>query len=201
MKILIIVVISYLIGSIPVGYIVARYLKGVDIRDYGSGNIGATNVFRIMGAKAGLIVLIGDVLKGVLAVLIAKNFGPVPVVTLLASLAVLSGHSWSIFLSFRGGKAIATGYGVLLTIAPLPGFLAVIVWAITVFATGYVSLGSLLGTTSAFLFMLAFRLRWEYVLTAFLLVLLAVYRHKDNIKRLLNGTENRFKIRSRRNLR
>jgi len=199
LKILIIIVVSYLIGSIPVGYIVARYLKGIDIREYGSGNIGATNVFRIMGAKPSLIVLIGDVLKGVLAVLIAKNFGPVH--TLLASLAVLSGHSWSVFLCFKGGKAIATGYGVLLSIAPVPALLAVAVWAITVFTTGYVSLGSLLGTASAPLFMLIFGVRWEYVLTALLLLFIAVYRHRDNIKRLLNGTENRFKIRSRRNLR
>lgn len=199
MKIFFTIVFSYLIGSIPVGYIVARYLKGIDIREYGSGNIGATNVFRIMGAKAGLTVLIGDVLKGIMAVLIAKNFGSVYV--LLASLAVLSGHSWSIFLRFKGGKAIATGYGVLLSIAPVPGLLAVIVWAVTVYMTGYVSLGSLLGTASAPVLMLLFGVRWEYALIGLLLFLIALYRHKDNIERLLNGTENRFKIRSRRNLR
>ncbi|HZK18991.1 MAG TPA: glycerol-3-phosphate 1-O-acyltransferase PlsY [Clostridia bacterium] len=201
MKSVLVIVASYIIGSIPIGYLVATYLKGIDISKYGSGNIGATNIWRTLGPVAGTGVFAGDVLKGVVAVTLAKPISPEIVV--LAAFAVLAGHSWSVFLGFKGGKAIATGFGVILSIAVIPALIAIPIWGGIVAITGYVSLGSIIAAVSVPIMMIFLKSPWQYVLTALVLVAIALYRHKDNIKRLLNGTENRFNTPfvKRRNLR
>ncbi len=186
MLILVIVLISYLLGSVPVGFIVGK-TKGIDIRKHGSGNIGTTNAFRVMG-KAGIIVLAGDVAKGILAVLLGKYFGG-PVVGLISGLAAMAGHNWSIFLKFNGGRGVATAAGVLIALAPPVMVLALSIWGITVFITRYVSLGSILGAGSVPILLWAFDKHWSYIIFGVVVAVLIIYRHCPNLKRLLDGTE------------
>lgn len=186
MLILVIVLISYLLGSVPVGFIVGK-TKGIDIRKHGSGNIGTTNAFRVMG-KAGIIVLAGDVAKGILAVLLGKYFGG-PVVGLISGLAAMAGHNWSIFLKFNGGRGVATAAGVLIALAPPVMVLALSIWGITVFITRYVSLGSILGAGPVPILLWAFDKHWSYIIFGVVVAVLIIYRHCPNLKRLLDGTE------------
>lgn len=180
--------VSYLLGSIPVGYVVGRWVKGIDIRRYGSGNVGATNAFRTMGTGPGLAVLLGDAAKGLLAVLLGKAVGGPPL-AILSGLAVMAGHSWSAFLRFQGGRGVATGAGALVAMAPKVVLTAFIIWTLTVLLSRYVSLGSILAAASLPLLMLYFREPWYYVLFGFLAAALVIYRHRPNIRRLLAGTE------------
>ncbi|WP_174520476.1 glycerol-3-phosphate 1-O-acyltransferase PlsY [Desulfolucanica intricata] len=188
MPTLIAIIISYLIGSIPFGYLVGRLWKGIDIRELGSGNIGTTNVWRNLGPVAGIISLLGDAGKGALAVLIAKQLGG-PSTVLLASLAVLAGHSYPVFLKFKGGKIVATGLGVLLSIAPLVALIAAIVWLLFVGISRYVSLGSIAAAVCVPVSMLILVDKWQVILFGFIISFFAIYKHRDNIKRLLAGTE------------
>lgn len=181
------VVASYLIGSIPVGYLVARSM-GVDIRQHGSGNIGTTNVWRTLGKVAGIIVLLGDVGKGVLSVLIGRQYGAEGT-ELLTGLAAMVGHSWPVFLGFKGGKIIATGAGVLLGIAPLSALIAFAVWLPVVAISRYVSLGSIAAAISLPTGMLAMHQKPSYLAFGTLVAVFAIYKHKTNIKRLMTGTE------------
>lgn len=183
---------AYLIGSIPFGYLFARFWKGIDIRQYGSGNIGATNVWRTLGKGPGLVVLTLDLLKGVTAVLLAKQLENTDIAVLGAALAVMAGHSWPLYLGFKGGKIIATGAGAVLAIAPLPLLLAFLVWLTAVAITRYVSLGSILGAISLPLWIMLFQYNKTTLAFAVLVAAFAVWKHSSNIKRLLNGTE--FKI-------
>lgn len=127
MKTVVFILTAYLLGAIPWAYLIGRITKGIDIRDYGSGNVGFTNALRTIGKVPAFLVLIGDVGKGIVAVLIAKHFGS-PLTATLAGLAVVIGHNYPIFLGFRGGKGAAAGFGALITLLPLEGFLAIIVW-------------------------------------------------------------------------
>lgn len=143
-------VVSYLIGSVPVGYLFARLVKGVDIRKHGSGNIGATNVFRVVGKQWGIIVLILDFAKGFLVVTLLPEFffNLAPAVSIstykiIMAIAVISGHDWTVFLGFKGGKGIATSLGTLLGIVPLVCGLVAIVWIGTILIWKYVSVASL----------------------------------------------------------
>jgi len=183
---------AYLIGSIPFGFLLARFWKGIDIRKYGSGNIGATNVWRTLGKGPGLLVLALDMLKGVTAVLLAKQLENTDITVLAAALAVMAGHSWPLWLGFKGGKIIATGAGAVLAIAPLPLLLAFLVWLTTVAWSRYVSLGSILGAVSLPLWMIIFHYNKATLIFSVLVAAFAVWKHSSNIKRLLNGTE--FKI-------
>lgn len=189
---LLVIAAAYLIGSIPFGYLLARFWKGIDIRKYGSGNIGATNVWRTLGKGPGMIVLALDLLKGVTAVLLAKQLENTDIAVLGAALAVMAGHSWPLWLGFKGGKIIATGAGAVLAIAPLPLLLAFLVWVTTVALTRYVSLGSILGAISLPLWMMVFQYHKTTLIFSVLVAAFAVWKHSSNIKRLLNGTE--FKI-------
>lgn len=189
---LLVVLAAYLIGSIPFGYLLARFWKGIDIRQHGSGNIGATNVWRTLGRGPGLVVLLLDLLKGVTAVLLAKQLGDVDYPVLAAALAVMAGHSWPVWLGFKGGKIIATGAGAVLAIAPGPLLLGFSVWLVTLGLTRYVSLASILGAVSIPLWMFALNFNIKYVLFAVLVAFFAVFKHIPNIKRIITGTE--FKI-------
>lgn len=183
------VIISYLIGSIPFGYLLAR-LMGVDITGRGSGNIGATNVWRNLGLGPGVVVLLLDMAKGAAAVLIGRSLGG-PETELLAGLAALCGHSWSVFLRFKGGKMIATGGGVFLAIHPVLVLVAFIIWVTTVAVTRYVSVGSMLAAASVPVTMAVLDMSYWHMAFGVTMAVLAVYKHRDNIRRLINGTESK----------
>ncbi|MFA5385373.1 MAG: glycerol-3-phosphate 1-O-acyltransferase PlsY [Eubacteriales bacterium] len=190
MNIALLVVFSYLIGSIPFGFLLAR-AKGVDIRKRGSGNIGATNVWRNLGLSSGLLVLVLDALKGVGCVLLGRYFAGGDV-QLLTAMAVLAGHSWPVFLRFKGGKIIATALGVFVALDPLITVLAVLVWLVVVALFRFVSLGSVLAVISLPVFMLIFSRPWEKVVFSVIVAGIAIFKHFPNIKSLLSGTETKI---------
>lgn len=185
------VLISYLIGSIPIGYLVVAKWHGLDIRKYGSGNIGFTNVFRIVGFGPGLIVLVGDIAKGVIAVLLSKQLGG-ELTAMLGGLAAIAGHNWSLFLGFSGGRGVATGAGVFFALAPKAISLSALIWIVTIALTRYVSLGSILGSIALPILIIVFYDSWLLFVFGLLAAAFVVYRHRPNIKRLLNGTEYKF---------
>lgn len=197
---------GYLIGSIPFGLIAGKLVSRVDIRDYGSGKMGMTNVLRTSGLMAAVIVLLLDMGKGVVAVLIARLLFDVPGVEAAAALAVLFGHNWPVFIGFRGGRGTAPGWGGLLILSPFAGIVATIVGLSLVGATRYVSLGSVTAAAlgSLVLIILAFigpalgdtpmisDVPLDYIYYGIIGGTLIVVRHKDNIQRLLNGTERKI---------
>lgn len=191
MKVILVLVVSYLIGSIPFSYLVARCWKGIDIRKMGSGNVGATNVWRNAGPAAGIVALAGDLGKGVLAVSLAKNFGGASLVALAAA-AALAGHSWPVFLGFRGGKLVATGVGVITAISLPVGAAMAAIWLAVSGVSRYISVGSIVTAVSIPFLMLAFRLETPYLVLGAFAAVFAVYKHVPNIKRLLAGTEPRI---------
>jgi len=186
-------VLSYLLGSIPFGYLVFYFTEGKDIRSLGSGNIGATNVLRSKGKLAGSLTLALDVLKGALPVLYGRAHFDLPWFVLLGALAVLLGHIFPVFLKFRGGKGVASLVGIFLVFyfPALLVFLAV--FFIVLRLTRYVSLASLLATTALF-FCILFTQVAEASMVVFAMVLLIVFRHRANIQRLLAGNENKFSL-------
>lgn len=184
-----VVLLAYLIGSLPTGLVVIRYLKGLDIRRLGSGNIGATNVYRVAGLWTALLVLAVDIVKGALPVLLARSFGRPETVAVLAGLAAIVGHNWSIFLGFAGGKGIATSFGVLLQLSPFAAAIAAIVWAIAVVTTRYASLASLLAVTTVPVAMWRRAEPLSHLVFGALALAFALYKHKANIGRLLAGQE------------
>jgi len=190
------IILSYLLGSVPVSFLVTRITKGVDIRKYGSGNVGATNVLRTAGKAPALIALIGDVLKGVIAVtLLAKITYPVSGIIdydsfrILLGLSVICGHIWPVFLGFKGGKGVATTTGVLLFICPKALGVAAFVWILTVIVTKYVSLGSLLGSLALPIVTAIMGKSIQLVIFTITLCIISSYKHKTNIIRLINGEE------------
>lgn len=196
-KLLIVAIIAYLIGSIPTGYLIVKKLKGIDIRQTGSGSTGATNVKRILGTKWFFTVMFLDALKGAISVLIAIHWfdlwhfkGLAPV---LAATAAIIGHSKSIFLGFKGGKSVATGVGTILALCWPVGLIIAIVWSIITYLSKYVSLGSIIAVAIAPLLMNAFDQNLYYICFAAIGAIYVIILHKDNIKRLLNGTENKVR--------
>lgn len=181
---------SYLIGSIPFGYIVARS-KGIDIRQYGSGNIGATNVWRTMGPLPGMIVLCLDILKGAAAVTIGRQAG-VEGAELLAGIAVLLGHAYPIFLGFKGGKIIAAAAGVIIALSPPVALIAMFIFAAMLLAFKYVSLGSICAALSLPVLLVLFEYDRYYLLFGMFVSLFAIFKHIPNIKRIIQGTESKF---------
>ncbi len=179
---------GYLLGSIPFGYLVCRYWKGINILQHGSGNIGFTNVLRTAGWPPALLVLIGDVGKGAAAAWLGVKAGG-DVFGIFSGLAAMLGHSLSVFLRFRGGKLVAAGLGVLLVLTPEVAAVAVVVWLLTLAVTRYVSLASIVAAVSLLPAMFWFGETAAIKLFLGLAALLIVFRHKDNIRRLRQGTE------------
>lgn len=183
---------AYLSGSIPFGLLIGRWVRRVDIRDYGSGNIGTTNAMRVLGARWAAVIFALDVAKGALPVWLAQEVG----VSLLGQAAVgllaVAGHNWSVFLRFRGGKGVATSLGVLLATAPLAAGVAAIVWVLTVAASGYASLGSMVGLTAAAVALFLSGQPEVLALMGAVLAAVAVWQHRANIKRLVAGKELRW---------
>jgi len=190
---------AYLIGSIPTAYIFGRVLKGVDIREYGSGNVGATNVLRVIGKIPGITVLIIDIIKGfICATYLASGFLYLAPVTrpelyrILIGLSAIAGHNWTAFLKFKGGKGVATSAGVVIGLIPKIFWLGFLVWLITFFITGFVSLSSIIAVIAIPIFTLAFGQPVEIVVFMCILCLIIVYKHKANIRRLARGEEKRI---------
>jgi glycerol-3-phosphate acyltransferase PlsY len=204
LTILIIIISSYLLGSIPSAIIISRIFKGIDIRDYGSKNPGFTNVYRVLGTLPAIIVLIMDIGKGVAAVLLLTqiSFGPVTLnlvsIKILAGISVILGHVFPVFAGFKGGKGIATTLGALFSLIPLEIGLTLIVFITIVAITRYISLGSL--SSAAFIFLALLFERYylkrnvptELLGMIFFLTVFIFFTHRANIKRLFNGTENKF---------
>lgn len=187
------ILISYLLGSIPFGYLVGKYLKGIDIRKYGSGNIGVANTFRVMGTKYALLVLLGDCLKGFLAVSLAQKLLPEPMwFLLLIGIFTIIGHNWSAFLRFKGGKGIATTYGVVLSFYPLIAVISAIIWALIVLATKFAALGSILSVFVMLVLSLIFNTPIEFKIFVIVVLLFALIRHRSNINRLINKKEHKI---------
>ena len=182
-------------GGLPTGYIIAKLLKKIDIREYGSGNIGATNIARVIGKKWGIVTFLVDFLKGFLPVLFVKfHFGQYE--SLACGFACVVGHSFPIYIRFRGGKGIATGLGVFVGITPLAALFAFIVWLVVVIITGYVSLGSIIGALCVPTFQLILGVHDKIIIFGTLAVtLLVIWRHAPNIRRLLHGEEHGFRKR------
>jgi len=196
MEYILVLVLNYLLGSIPAAYLVGKHLRGIDIRKYGSGNVGATNAFRVLGTWPGLLVFAADMLKGITGVFLAKAVGG-PWFVVLAALVVMIGHAYSVFLGFKGGRGVATGAGIILSLSPLVLLLALILFVIIVLATQYVSLGSIIAASSIPILMLIFGEPIPFTILGFAAAVLVIYRHKPNIKRLLAGTENKITDRFR----
>jgi len=191
---------AYLLGSIPTGYLLAR-AKGIDIRTVGSGNIGATNVMRILGKPAGIFVSLMDALKGWVAVegvthlvffLFGQPLSEPSVFRIVAAFAAVFGHNYTCWLNFKGGKGIATSAGVLAALVPATLMMSLCVWVVLIALTRYVSIGSIAGSfTLPFTTWFTTR-NWTLTIATGAMGALAIYKHKANIQRLLSGTESRI---------
>ena len=198
--------ISYLVGSIPTAYIFGRMLKGIDIRKFGSGNVGATNALRVLGKIPGIIVLSLDILKGLLPVVLLGNLiqprsslNP-QLVFIILGIACIIGHNWTIFLNFKGGKGIATSLGALLGLAvKIPGLgtvlgLVLLTWLAVFMLSRIVSLASLVSAFFLPVYMIIFNQTKMLVVTTIILSIFVILRHKSNIIRLCHGQETRLRF-------
>ena len=194
-------ILAYLIGSIPTSYIFARLLKGLDITKHGSGNVGATNVFRVVGKVPAIFVLLIDILKGAIAVLVLSgmffnntigvNLG-LELYRILLGTFVISGHVWSIFLKFKGGKGVATTAGVLLALSPKVLIATVILWCLAFIVFRIVSVASIVSSVFLPIFAVFFKCSLSLVLFCVILCIMGTYKHKSNIKRLIRGEEKKL---------
>ncbi|WP_269775018.1 glycerol-3-phosphate 1-O-acyltransferase PlsY [Bacillus siamensis] len=191
MLIALLIILAYVMGSIPSGLVVGKLAKGIDIREHGSGNLGATNAFRTLGVKAGSVVVAADILKGTLAAALPYLLH-VPIHPLLAGVAAVIGHVFPVFAKFKGGKAVATSGGVLLFYAPLLFVTMVAVFFVFLFLTKFVSLSSML--TGIYTIIYCLFVKDPYLLIVVtLLTAFVIYRHRANIKRIMNKTEPKIK--------
>ena len=200
------ILIAYLIGGIPFGLLVPRLFGVADIRQYGSGNIGATNVLRVLGFKAAVWVYIGDIAKGIIAVFIARyvlthyqvDIIPADTLQVLTVLAAVLGHVFPLYLRFRGGKGVNTALGGILALLPIEAILSFGVFAVVVFISRYVSLGSMLGALAFLAIMLIEKYALHkpfamvYIVMAAVVAMLIIVTHRQNIIRLIAGTEHKF---------
>lgn len=184
-------VLAYLLGSIPFAYLAGRY-KNIDVRKHGSGNIGTTNAFRLLGAKLGILVLLGDTLKGALAAGLGLSFfGPWG--GIIGGLLAMLGHSFNPFFGFKpSGKGVASGFGIILILMPKITLIAVSLFVLVVYLTRYVSMGSVAGALVVGTFVFIFNEPLAYKVFGMIASVGVILRHRTNFKRVLNGTENRF---------
>jgi len=214
----IIVILSYLIGSIPNSIIISKLVRGIDIREHGSGNAGGTNVMRVLGWKYGLLVIFLDALKGAIAVVIISRlfYGPLPfenvspfddftLVQIIAGMSAVIGHIWTVFASFKGGKGIATALGMLLTLITIDMLIAVGIFALVVLISRYVSLGSIIAAISVpstlFIRENLFHVDIPGYSTLLPFIIgvsvLVIFTHRKNLARLINGSENKISFRKK----
>lgn len=188
----VVILLSYLLGAVPFGLLVARVIGGVDVRTVGSGNIGTANVLRACGPAAGAAVLVIDALKGALPVLAAQALGLSPWVAAAAGLAAVIGHNWSIYLGCRGGKGVATSLGVVIALAPAVAMTLFLLWVILVALTRYSSVGSMVALAISPLAMWLFGQPAPSISFCAAAAALGLFRHRENMVRLLQGRENRI---------
>src|SRR3990170_7906766 len=209
----IIIILSYLIGSIPTSIIISKAAKGIDIREHGSGNAGGTNVMRVLGWKHGILVILLDALKGVLAVVIVArlHYGTMPfqnltpfdyftLVQIIAGISAVIGHIWTVFAGFKGGKGIATALGMLLMIVTVDMLIAIGVFVLVVTFSRYISLGSLAGAVAVPLTLIVRENVFKVDIPSYntllpfliLVALLVIFTHRKNVIRLLNGSESKI---------
>ncbi|WP_418965781.1 glycerol-3-phosphate 1-O-acyltransferase PlsY [Cetobacterium sp.] len=199
MKFLIFAVVAYIFGSLPCGVWLGKATKDIDIREYGSKNSGATNAYRILGPKYGIMVLILDALKGYIPLYIASSFGVDGIYIIVLGLIAILGHTFSFFLQFKGGKGVATSLGVFLFLMPKVVGILVLVFILVVGISRYISLGSVI--CAALLPILAYFMpvrdsstRMPLVFISLLVGVFVIYKHKANIQRLMDGKENKFNL-------
>jgi glycerol-3-phosphate acyltransferase PlsY len=192
MEIILSILIGYLLGSVSFSYIVAKRVAGIDIRQHGSKNAGATNTLRVLGKGPAVFVLFLDALKGIVAVLIAMQLTDLPWVIMLSGLGAIIGHNWPVFFGFKGGKGVATTIGVVFTVALIPATIASIVAVITIYIFRYVSLGSLVFATLLPIFITLYHLPFAYIGGAIAIMLMTYIRHRTNIVRIIRGEENKL---------
>ncbi len=194
---------AYIIGSIPTSIIFGKVLRGIDIREHGSRNPGATNTFRVLGKGIGITVGVIDIFKGFFCTVFLPTLIPADSMTsmeirrILAGLASVTGHVWTVFAGFKGGKGVGTAFGVFLGLAPVPSLIAAIAWAALTFGTGYVSLGSITAAAVLPISVIVIGLvggDFSIVLSTLSLIIgmLVIVRHRSNISRLIKGEESRF---------
>lgn len=193
-------VVGHLCGSVPSGLLLVQAFHGIDIRNYGSKNIGTTNVFRTVGPKTAVLVLLADAFKGIVAVALMNYFFQNPLLNVVTALGALLGHNYSVFLGFKGGKGVATALGLLVFLMPKVAVGSFLVWLVLVLLTRFVSLGSIVAAicTPVLAWYLAYPT--AYVGFATIAAFFVVLRHKENIHRLLTGTESKIKPGNAKNL-
>lgn len=182
-------IIAYFIGNFSTSYLIGKYTANIDIRNHGSGNAGTTNILRTLGKKAALYTFLGDALKGSLAVFVGFKLGGMNA-ALLSALFVVLGHDWPVLLKFRGGKGVATTLGSMIAVYPFQAIICILLAILAIYKTRYVSLGSIVGIL-AFPFFMFFKGTNQFILSLSLLFLI-VFTHRENIKRLINGTERKI---------
>ena len=199
MKIIFFLVLGYVMGALPNGVWLGKYFKNIDIREHGSKNSGATNAYRVLGPKYGIMVLILDALKGFLPPFLASRFGASGNILLVIGVLAIVGHSLSFFLNFKGGKGVATSLGVFLFLIPNVTLALLIIFILVVYFTRYISLGSIIAA-AALPILTAFSPirnnvgRMPLIIMTLLIGAFVIWRHRTNITRLMNGTENKFKL-------
>jgi len=193
-KYTIIIIVSYLIGSFPSAYLMGRLIKNIDIRNFGSGNVGATNAFRVLGKKYGIITLLIDLLKGFIPVFVIKFIVSENFLTyqIVSGFCLILGHIFTVFLKFKGGKGVATSAGFLIAVSPVPMFFTILVFLITLAATRYVSLGSIIAALTYPIFTYIWNQPLQLKILSVILALIIVVKHKSNIIRIINGVENKI---------
>ena len=203
-SLILIILLAYLVGSFPTSIVVGRMTRRIDIREHGSKNAGGTNAFRVLGWKAGLFVAMVDILKGVLATLLIAKIRVDPLmldyelVQIIAGTSAVIGHVWTVLAKFKGGKGVATGGGMIIALFPWASLICFIIFSALVLTTRYVSLGSIIATSSLPFVLLTFDRMFgksvsNSLLTFSILIsCLIIFTHRSNIRRLINGTENRF---------
>jgi glycerol-3-phosphate acyltransferase PlsY len=189
---LVLILLAYLLGSLSFGLLMARMYGGADLRRSGSGSIGATNVARTLGKTAGILTLLGDGAKGLVAVLLAQVWGQASILPAVVACAAVLGHMFPLYHGFRGGKGVATALGVLLPTLPLPLLGGLLVWLVVMTIWRYVSVGSILAALVVPLLAVLGSYPWSLVLAAVLIALLVLYKHRDNVHRLRQGSEAKF---------
>ena len=185
-------VLAYLIGSIPSGLILGKLFWHTDLREHGSHNIGATNAWRTLGKVPGIIIFIADSFKGQAGVLLGGMLVGTPFAAVIGGLFAIIGHSFSLFLRFRGGKGVATSLGVLTMLMGTVTFIVFVLWFTIVYMTRYVSLGSVVAVFLTPILAALFSYPMEYIVFSVIAAILVIVRHRENIKRLMNGTENKI---------
>ena len=192
--VVVLMIVAYILGSIPNALWIGKVFKGIDVREHGSKNTGSTNAARVLGAKLGILTLILDISKGAIPTLIATMLLDSTISAILVGICAILGHSFSIFMKFKGGKAVATTVGVFIVLVPGAILLVAVIFFLVFGITRYVSLSSMIGAISLPIWIIIFYKNIPLTIFGIIIAILIIVRHKSNIQRLLNGTESKFSI-------